>query len=311
MFLRATHEVSVADLARPHHGIVTFAELDAAGYSESEIRTMVDKGYLHRLRRGVFAVGHLALGDDARRMAMVRCAGDGAALTQFSAGACWQITRRHDHVVEIVVPRDRHRFAGVSITVDTRLPSTAFTRYRNTPILTPTWTIVSLARRMGPGSLTRVLREASYRRILDSAALYRISDTHDRRPGIVTLRKALDLRTTGSSGYASNLERAVNRRVRRHAARPPLPNVMVAGRIDEYEVDMVWRELGICAEIDGPIHDDPDVRREDLARTTDLEAAGMTVFRIHWSTWEADPAAAIADLLDEVERRDLANPRHT
>lgn len=156
---------------------------------------------------------------------------------------------------------------------------------------------------MGPGSLTRVLREAFYRKHLDTPALVRIADSHDRLPGVVVLRTALDLRSAGSSGYASRLEKDVNRFTRRRAACAPVPNVVIAGILDEYEVDMVWRALGTCAEIDGPIHDDPEVQAEDRRRTADLEAAGWTVFRIHWTDWEADPAAAVAELLEEVARR--------
>lgn len=302
MFHHSPHRNSVAELARPNHGIVTTPQLRAAGYSPQEIRTMVAKGYLHRLRRSVFAVGHLSLGDDSRRMASVRCAGHGAALDQISAGACWLITKRPDRVVNVVVPRPRRPVDNVRMRIDTRLPPTAFTTFRNIEILTPTWTIMSLAERMGPGSLTRVLREASYHRLLDMPALLRIAEG-EPRSGIVTLRKALDLRTAGSAGYASRLERDVNRYVRTFDIPRFLPNVVIAGLTDDYEVDMVWHAFKVCVEIDGPIHDDPDVQREDRMRTADLEAAGWTVIRIHWSVWEADRAAAVAPLIALLQGR--------
>lgn len=303
MLASPIHSPNVAEIAMQGHGVVTSDQLRMAGYSKQEIRTMVDKAYLHRVRRGVYVVGHLALGDDARRMLAVRCAGDGAALTQFSAGRSWELTRRVDHVVDVVVPKQRRAVDGARLHVDARLPNDAFGTFRNVPIMSPTWTIVSLGSRLGPGDMTRVLREASYRQILDLSALVRICDGDEHRPGIPVLRKAIDLRMSGSAGYASRLERDLNRYVRGHAVVAPLPNVMIAGRLDEYEVDMVWRALRICCEIDGPIHDDPDVRRDDRKRTADLEAAGWIVIRIHWTEWERDPAGAVARLLDLVEIR--------
>ena len=303
MLVLTRHSQRVSELAAQSHGIVTFAELRDAGYSVAEIRTMVAKGHLHRVRRAVFAVGHLALGDDARRMAMVRCGGSGAALAAISAAACWKITHRFDHIVDVVVTSPRRPMRGVGFTVDRGLPSDAMTTYRGIPILTPTWSIATMATRVGAGELTRVLREASYRRRLDMVALARIAERDDRRPGVATLRKAIDLRTAGSAGYASRFEADVNRYVRSCAVIQPIPNALVDVEGDSLEVDMVWRSLRICAEIDGPIHDDPDVRRDDARRTALLEAAGWTVIRIHWTAWEADPATALAPLLMRLTSR--------
>jgi very-short-patch-repair endonuclease len=200
--------------------------------------------------------------------------------------------------VDVAIPRPRRSVDGARLVVDTRTPSSGVTRYRNIPITNPTWTIVSLAERYGPGSLTRIMREASNQKILDMKALHRIAESSDRRPGIPTLRAALDLRTAGSSGYASRLERDVNRYLRTFEVPRFLPNVVVRGVLDDYEVDVVWHEQRICLEIDGPIHDDPDVQREDRDRTADLVAAGWTVIRIHWTAWEADRAAAVQPLID-------------
>ncbi len=291
-----------AELALESHGVVTIHQLRASGYSERQVRSMVDKGHLHRLRRGVYAVGHLALGDDARRMAAVRAAGPGAVLAGFSAGAYWGIVSRPDAVVDVVVPRPRRALAGARIVVDVELASgEPIVVAGSIPSLDPTCTIVSLAPRMGAGALTRVLREASHRKVLDTPALKRFADQRGR-VGVPTLRKALDLRHAGSAGYASRLEADVHRHVRRRGCPDPVVNQFVMGAIAGYEVDMVWSDLRICAEVDGPIHDDPDVQREDADRTHDLVAGGWTVLRIHWRAWEDDRERAIAPLLAVLPR---------
>jgi very-short-patch-repair endonuclease len=54
----------------------------------------------------------------------------------------------------------------------------------------------------------------------------------------------------------------------------------------------------IGAEIDGPGHDEPDVRRNDQARDADLAAIGWRIFRIRWRDFELDPITAVAPLLE-------------
>ena len=49
------------------------------------------RGRLHRIHRGVYAVGHPVLTVDGRRMAAVLAAGPGAVLSHASAAALWEI----------------------------------------------------------------------------------------------------------------------------------------------------------------------------------------------------------------------------
>lgn len=297
-----THRPGLDELVDATHGIITTSTLHAAGYDDDVIRRLVRRRGLIRLRRGVFAVGHRAFGEDARRMAAICCAGEGAALTGVSAGRCWELTGRTERVVDIMVPAQRRPVDGARLILDRRLPPDAVTSCRGIPIVTPSWTIVELARRMEPGELARVLREASYRHVLDVVQLVSIVE-HGRRPGVVPLGRALDLRASGSDGYGSRLEASVDRYLRRCRIERPMPNVAINVFEDCLRVDFVWRTLRIVLEVDGPIHDDPDVQRDDRRRTELLEMAGWTVVRIHWTAWEADRRAAVAPLLELIAAR--------
>ena len=55
----------------------------------------------------------------------------------------------------------------------------------------------------------------------------------------------------------------------------PLVNTHVLG----IEVDCVWPDLKLVAEIDGPGHARPRTQREDRAVDAALQAAGYTVLR--------------------------------
>ena len=78
-------ERRVARLAAREHGVLTTAELVACGLSTSAINRAVNAGRLHRIHRGVYAVGHPRLTEHGRWLAAVKACGAGAALSHQSA----------------------------------------------------------------------------------------------------------------------------------------------------------------------------------------------------------------------------------
>src|SRR4051812_12610979 len=58
----APRDRKIAVLAARQHGVVAHRQLMALGLSASAIQRMVSAGRLHPIHRGVYAVGHLALG---------------------------------------------------------------------------------------------------------------------------------------------------------------------------------------------------------------------------------------------------------
>jgi predicted transcriptional regulator of viral defense system len=66
---------AVAAVALRQHGIVSLAQLRALGLGPRGAQHRVSAGRLHRLHRGVYAVGHRAVGADGRRMAAVLACG--------------------------------------------------------------------------------------------------------------------------------------------------------------------------------------------------------------------------------------------
>ena len=57
----ARAELRFAQIARNQHGVLSFAQLVRAGLSRASIDRRVRTGRLHRLYRGVYAVGHTNL----------------------------------------------------------------------------------------------------------------------------------------------------------------------------------------------------------------------------------------------------------
>jgi very-short-patch-repair endonuclease len=46
-----------------------------------------------------------------------------------------------------------------------------------------------------------------------------------------------------------------------------------------FVLDFYCPEVGLCVELDGGVHDEPDVREHDAARGAHLEARGIRVLR--------------------------------
>ena len=84
-------DVQLADLARRQHGVVSREQLRELGFDDPAIWRRVQSGRLHRLYRGVYAVGHTILNRDGRWLAAVLACGDGAALSHRSAASLWGI----------------------------------------------------------------------------------------------------------------------------------------------------------------------------------------------------------------------------
>jgi predicted transcriptional regulator of viral defense system len=81
----------IARRAARQHGVVSTRQLAALGLSRSAVAARATAGRLHRVHRGVYAVGHPRLTLRGHWMAAVLAAGPGAALSHASAAALWEL----------------------------------------------------------------------------------------------------------------------------------------------------------------------------------------------------------------------------
>lgn len=84
----------LADLAERQHGVVSIHQLTGSlGYSQSSIDRAVLAGRLHRLHRGVFAVGHTRLSLHGECLGAVFASGPNAVLSHLSAAWLWGLAK--------------------------------------------------------------------------------------------------------------------------------------------------------------------------------------------------------------------------
>ena len=99
---RAT--AALARLAARQHGVVSAAQLAEVGIGRTTVNRWMRRGRLHRLHRGVYAVGHAAPSEYQRFMAAVKACGDGAALSHQSAAYLWKFLKPEAGPVHVTSP---------------------------------------------------------------------------------------------------------------------------------------------------------------------------------------------------------------
>src|SRR4051794_23671924 len=88
-----TPDEIVAQIAARQHGVVRLAQLLWARLTRDAIRHRVKSGRLHRLYRGVYAVGHTGLSEKGRMLAAVCACGPGPALSHLCCASVWKVSR--------------------------------------------------------------------------------------------------------------------------------------------------------------------------------------------------------------------------
>ena len=144
--VRAKPARIVADIAARQHGVVSAAQLSWAGLSPTAVTRWTQAGRLHRLHRGVYAVGHTHVTVEGGWLAAVLACGEGAVLSHESAAALWGISPRRPSLVHVTVPGygGRRKREGIRVHRSGNLRSGDTTRRRCIPVTTHARTLRDL-----------------------------------------------------------------------------------------------------------------------------------------------------------------------
>lgn len=258
-------------LAARQHGLITSSQLAALGFAPSAIRARLWAGRLHRVHRGVYAVGHPGLTFEARCLAAVMATGNDGLLSHRAAAALWGLGRPPAEPFDVTTARrTREGSAGIRLHRVRRPPEA--TKIKGIPVTTVPRTLLDLAATAPASELERAVREAHAVRAVRAGELNAFVDRVANRPGAPALRQALGR----SSTTRSALERAFLALCRRAGLEPPEINQIAAG----LEVDFVWPDRGIVVETDGAAtHATRHGFERDRERDATLARAGMRVLR--------------------------------
>jgi Transcriptional regulator, AbiEi antitoxin len=158
-------DVAVARRAAEQWGVLSLAELYACGLTKEAVARRVGRGGLHRLHRGVYAVGHAAVPLEGRFLAAVKAGGPDAVLSHVSAAALWGILDWDERHVEITFARTgRRHLPGVRVHRAPLAPEDRV-RHLGIAVTAPARTLVDLASVLSPRALRRAAREAQASRV--------------------------------------------------------------------------------------------------------------------------------------------------
>jgi hypothetical protein len=289
----------IAALARRQHGVISRAQLLSLGLGGSGVAHRVRAGRLHRIHRGVYAVGHARITASGLYLAAVLACGEGAVMSHRAAAALWCIRPSNSRVVDVTIPgrAGRARRKGVRIH-RARLRPDEVALVDGIPVTSPARTLVDFADVSSLRELERAFDEAEYLR-LDCTGLEPI---HGRR-GYGRLQTVSARHEPGTTRTRSDLEDLFLALCERFGLPRPAVNSLLLG----HEVDFLWRDARLVVEVDGgAAHGTRAAFEEDRRRDAELAVAGQTVVRFTEARLEQAPAAVAAQvgaLLRRPEKR--------
>jgi very-short-patch-repair endonuclease len=264
----AAPAAEISAIAAHQHGVVTVTQLLAAGMSSASISRAVAAHRLHRVHRGVYAVGHPALSREGRWMAAVLGAGEDAALSHLSVADFWQVSRWRPSLIS-VVSTARRKLEGVEVHTARTLDPRDVLVHNGIPVTTVARMCVDLTDRLTPHQLAYVIYRAEYWHVFNLAATEACMARANGRRNLRILERALELRAQGSAGTRSAKEDAFLEQ----QTVEPLVNVKI-------EVDFHWPDERRVVEIDGEHHRLLATKLDDRRRDAQLAADDWDVERI-------------------------------
>jgi very-short-patch-repair endonuclease/predicted transcriptional regulator of viral defense system len=282
---------AVMAIAARRHGVVTAAELAAAGLGRGAVARRVATGWLQRLHRGVYLVGPVP-GPRAREAAAVLACGGTAVLSHRSAAALWGIVPPSQCDVHVTVAGAHPRPEGVRVHRVRRLDPRDVAQHEDVPATAPARTLLDVATLLPPRELARAVEQAEILRLASPTSLAEIVERARGHHGAAPLTKALRRRHEPKL-TRSEAERRMLDLIR--AAKLPTPRTNV--RIHGHEVDLVWPDQRLVVEIDGfTFHSSREAFERDRRRDAQLQAHGYRVMRVTWRQIIDEPHAVIARL---------------
>jgi hypothetical protein len=288
----------LARFAQHQWGLVTRAQLQQLGLSDKGIAARVRTLRLHRIHRGVYAVGHRVLRQEAKWLAAVLACGGGAVLSHASAAVLWELRAVIPAIVDVTVPSrsGRAKRRGIRLHRSAHLDRTEIVVRDGIPVTTVARTLLDLADVLPTHALKRAIDEAEYRGRLDLTSLSAVVHNNPRRRGGLVLALA-----EGPPALTrSQLEERFLAFCRRH----DLPAPEVGAGVEGYEVDFLFTDARLIVETDGlAAHRTRRAMERDRIRDRRTLVAGFHTVRLTERAIRADELAVARDLRALLRRR--------
>jgi predicted transcriptional regulator of viral defense system len=281
----------LAALAGRQHGVVSVAQLHRLGFDRRWIELALAHGRLHRLYRGVYAVGHPGVSAKGWTMAAVLALGPHAVASHRSAAALHGLLPSWPNEPEVTVAAKRGSRAGIYVHTSRRLARAQTSRRENIPVTTPARTILDLADTEPERTVEKAMAEGEALRLLYRSTLAQELARTPGRKGAVKIQAILARDHIART--RSELEEAFLAWIRTTDLPEPEMNQPAAGF---KEVDGIWREQRVVLELDSlQFHGTRAKFESDRRRDIALQIAGHRIARITWARLD-EPESLYANL---------------
>ena len=289
-----TPDVRAAALAEGQHGVAEYRQLLRLGLSADAIKHRAHHGRLHRLHRGVYAVGRRTVPQEGHWLAAVFACGPDAVLSHRSAAALWGLLRDARATIDVTVCVARRAGSGdIAVHSTRRLHQDDRERRDNIPVTSIARTLLDIAAVVPPCRLARAIDEADRLRLFDLRAIDEVCCRSKGKRGVGSLKEAIRRYRPSAPVTRSGLERLFVEICDRADLPRPAMNLFVAG----YEVDAAWLDRGLVVEVDSfEFHRTRAAFETDRRRDAALQREGLRVFRVTDRRLEEDPAGIAQDL---------------
>jgi predicted transcriptional regulator of viral defense system len=291
-------DLAIAGIAERQHGVIGYLQLRSLGLSRQSIDHRVRRGRLHRIHRGVYAVGHKRLTQRGRWMAAVLTGGDASHLSHRSASALWGILpargRIHVSTPRRLRNRDGIDFHSQSLQLD------EVTTHDGIATTTVARTLLDIAA-TEPDQLERAFNEAEYRRLWDATGVAKLVERYPRRAGAPALARLIESPAQGIT--REELEHRFHAFVEKFDLPKPLRNQPLQLEDSTIYPDAMWPDAKLIVELDSrAAHETTSRFDRDRERDRLLALEGWTPIRVTWNHLTTDPDRLATDL-EKLTRR--------
>jgi hypothetical protein len=238
---------------------------------------MVAAGRIHRLYRGVYALGHRSLAPRGRLLAAVYACGEGAVASHEDAAWLWGLSRRRGRYFHATVAHARKGPPGVKLHCVRALHPDDTATVEGIPTTSVPRTLTDLGASLSELQLRRTFEEADRRGLLDAAAVQRACERGRGRKGVKCARIALADYQPDTPKTRSELEIEFLEFCRANGIPEPSVNLWIDGQ----EVDMAWPDKRVVVELDSyEFHKTRAAFERDRVRSAELEVARWRPIRV-------------------------------
>jgi hypothetical protein len=304
---REGRDKPLADGATEQGGLASLDQLRDIGVSGRAAAYRAEEGRLHRVHRGVYAVGHRSIGRAGALRAAVLACGEGAVVSHGTATALWGLWDRWPVLVDVIVPCEAGRKIDGIRAHRCRYPAAEeMTTHGGVRCTTPARTLVDNAGTYGRPRLRRFVEEAVVRKLLDFGALDLAMHRAKGRRGVRHLGAIAD-QWRAPSGEAPDVRSIFEARMV-----PPLVAVgfdwpqcnrtlQIGG--ERFIADFYWPKQRLLVETDGEAtHGTPVAFSGDRRRDQVLMAEGYRATRVTWAHMRDEPEGTIRRIRKTLER---------